>query len=167
MHLRYLRLIIIGLAGIMIATACQSQITPPPVDTIATAVAQAASDLLTQTAVASSPTPPPPTITITPSPTETGTATPTLSGPPRLPQTVTEGAGCFFGPGPTYTLETHLHKGKGVQLLGVGSVPGWYIIRDPYFHRPCWISVNDLKIFPGTDPSTFPVMTPGTPLMGE
>ena len=141
---------------------------------MATAIAQVASSLLTQTAVAAAataaaatPTPPPPTITITPSPTETVVIPLNQSGQPKLPQTMTELAGCYFGPGPSYTLETHLHKGKGVQLLGVGSVPGWYIIRDPYFHRPCWISENDLKIFPGTDPSTYPVMTPGTPLMGQ
>jgi hypothetical protein len=166
MDLRILRLFVIGLAALLIVTACQSKAPTPSVDAMATAVAQAASVLLTQTAAAASPTPPPPTVTITPSPTETETVTPTLSGPPRLPQTVNF-AGCYFGPGPSFTLESNISKGKGVELLGVGSVPGWYIIRNPYFHRPCWISVNDLKIFPGTDPSTFPVMTPGEPLMGQ
>jgi hypothetical protein len=166
MNLHFLRPAVIGLAFILFGTACLPQATTPQVDTMATAVAQAAIVLLTQTAAASSPTPPPPTVTLTPSPTETETATPTSSGPPRLPQTVNF-AGCYFGPGPSYTLESNISKGKGVQLLGVGSVPGWYIIRNPYFHRPCWISEADLKIFPGTDPSTLPVMTPGEPLMGS
>jgi hypothetical protein len=166
MKLRLMRLSMIGLAAILSGTACQSQAPSPSADTMATAVARAAALLLTQTAAAASPTPPPPTVTLTPSPTETETATPTDSGPPRLPQTVNF-AGCYFGPGPSYTLESNISKGKGVQLLGVGSVPGWYIIRNPYFHRPCWISVNDLKIFPGTDPSTLPIMTPGVPLMGQ
>jgi hypothetical protein len=76
-------------------------------------------------------------------------------------------AGCWFGPGPTFTLESNIAKGKAVELLGIGSVAGWYIIRNPYFHRPCWIQAIDLKIFPGTDPSTYPVMTPGEPLMGQ
>jgi hypothetical protein len=52
-------------------------------------------------------------------------------------------------------------------LLGVGSIDGWYVIRDPYFHRPCWIQQADLKIFPGTDLSTYPVMTPGVPAIGQ
>lgn len=166
MNLRLLHLSLIGLLAIFMGTACQPQSAAPSVDTMATAVAQAAADLLTQTAAASSPTPPPPTITLTPSPTATETVTPTDSGPPRLPQTVNF-AGCYFGPGPEFTLESNISKGKGVELLGTGSVPGWYIIRNPYFHRPCWISVNDLKIFPGTDPSTLPIMTPGEPLMGS
>ena len=174
MNIRLLRLSGIGLASILIGTACQPKAVTPQVDAMATAVAQVASSLLTQTAAAASPTPaatptpPPPTITITPSPTETVVIPLNQSGQPKLPQTMTELAGCYFGPGPSYTLETHLHKGKGVQLLGVGCVPGWYIIRDPYFHRPCWISENDLKVFPGTDLSTFPVMTPGgTPVVGQ
>ena len=166
MDLHFLRLLLIGLLTVLMGTSCQSQPPSPAVDTMATAVAQAAVILLTQTAAAASPTSPPPTVTITPSPTETETVTPTDSGPPRLPQTVNF-AGCYFGPGPEFTLESNISKGKGVQLLGTGSVPGWYIIRNPYFHRPCWISVNDLKIFPGTDPSTLPVMTPGEPLMGS
>ena len=166
MSLHPLRLSVIGFAVVLIATACQPKAPTPSADVMATSVAQAASVLLTQTAAAASPTPPPPTVTLTPSSTQTATASPTSSGPPRLPQTVNF-AGCYFGPGPTYTLESNISKGKGVQLLGVGSVAGWYIIRNPYFHRPCWISVNDLKIFPGTDISTLPVMTPGTPGQGQ
>ena len=166
MNLHLLRLFVIGLAVILFGAACGSRASTLQADTMATAVAQAASVLLTQTAAASSPTSPPPTVTLTPSPTETEAATPTESGPPRKPQTVNF-AGCYFGPGPSYTLESNISKGKGVELLGVGSVPGWYIIRNPYFHRPCWISEADLKIFPGTDITTYPVMTPGEPIMGS
>lgn len=167
MKLRPLRLSMIGLAAILIGTACQPKPASPSADTMATAVAQAAFVLLTQTAAAASPTPPPPTVTLTPSPTATETATPTDSGPPKRPLTINFAACWLGGPGGTYKLDSNISKGKGVELLGVGNVPGWYIIRNPYFHRPCWISVNDLKIFPGTDPSTLPVMTPGIPLMGQ
>ena len=173
MNIRFLRLSVIGLASILIGTACQPKAATPQVDTMATTVAQVAYSLLTQTAVsaaatsaAATPTPHPPTITITPSPTETVVIPLNQSGLPKLPQTVNF-AGCYFGPGPSYTSESNISKGKGVQLLGVGSVPGWYIIRNPYFHRPCWISENDLKIFPGTDVTKLPVMTPGVPLMGQ
>jgi hypothetical protein len=150
-------------AVIITSTACAPKATPPPVDVMATTVAQMAFDLLTQTAAAASPTP---TVTLTPSPTETETITPTSSEPPRRPQTVNF-AGCWFGPGPSFTLESNISKGKAVDLLGIGNVPGWYIIRNPYFHRPCWIQESDLKIFEGTDLSKYPVMTPGVPLMGQ
>jgi hypothetical protein len=159
------RLLVVFLLPVLLVTACQPKATPG-VDTLASTVAQAAFDLLTQTAAAVSPTPPPPTPTLTPIPTETPTSEPTSDAPPRLPQTVNF-AGCWFGPGPTFQHETNIKKGKGVELLGVGSVPGWWIIRDPYFHRPCWIQAVDLKIFPGTDTSTLPVMTPGVPGMGQ
>ncbi len=161
------RLAVTGLAVILFGTACQSQATPLP-GAMDTAVAQAASLLLTQTAAASSPTPPPPTVTLTPSPTATETVTPTLSGPPKRPQTVNFAACWLGGPGgPTYKLDSNISKGKGVELLGLGNVPGWYVIRNPYFHRPCWIAEADLKIFPGTDITTYPVMTPGIPPMGS
>ena len=159
MDLHFLRLSLIGLLAILMGTSCQSQPASPGVDTMATAVAQAAAILLTQTAVAASPTPPPPTVTITSSPTETETVTPTDSGPPRLPQTVNF-AGCYFGPGPEFTLESNISKGKGVQLLGTGSVPGWYIIRNPYFGQPCWIQAENLSLGASFNPGPFPMMTP-------
>jgi hypothetical protein len=175
MNIRFLRLSGIGLASILIGTACQPKAATPQVDTMATAVAQVAYSLLTQTAVAAAataaaatPTPPPPTITITPSPTATVVIPLNQSGQPKLPQTLTDGVSCWLGgPGGTWPLDSHLLHGKGVQVIGVGSVPGWLIIRHPKFHNPCWILESDLKIFPGTDISTLPVMTPGPPHMGQ
>lgn len=158
MNLRFFRLAVIGLAAIAIETACTPSATAPPVDTLATAVAQAASDLLTQTAAASSPTPPPPTLTSIPSATETATIEPT-SAAPKSPVIVNY-APCWFGPGPKYQLESNISQGKKVELLGVGSVPGWYIIMNPYFHQACWVQAVDISIDPATDLSTYPVMTP-------
>jgi hypothetical protein len=167
MKLRLLLLSILGISPLLMTTACLPKATPSP-DTVATAVAQAAADLLTRTAAASSPTPPPPTFTPTPSPTETPTATPTSSGPPKRPQTTIDYAPCWLGgPGAPWQSETMIAKGKGVELLGLGNVAGWYVIRDPYFHRPCWIQFANLKVFPGTDLSKYPVMTPGVPLAGQ
>jgi hypothetical protein len=123
-------------------------------------VAQAAFDILSQTAAAASPTP---TVTPTPNPTETpipSTATSEDFG--RQPMTLGY-VPCWFGPGSSYKLESNISKGKGVDLLGIGSVPGWYIILNPYFHQACWIQESDLKIFEGTDLTQFPVMTPGSP----
>jgi hypothetical protein len=163
MRLRFSVLNTLALAAIATSAACAPQATPPPGDVVATAAMQTVFGLLTQTAAAASPTP---TLTLTPSPTDAPTVTPTSSEPPRRPMTLSF-AGCWFGPGPSYTLESNIDKGKGVELLGTGSVPGWYIVRNPYFHRPCWIQATDLKIFEGTDLSKYPVMTPGEPLMGQ
>jgi hypothetical protein len=151
---------------VILVAACSPPATPQ-VDAVATAVAQAAYDLLTQTAAAASPTPLPPTFTQTPSPTETPTPTPTSSEPPRNPQTVFFAACWLGGPGSPNALDSNIKKGKAVELLGLGNAPGWYVIRNPYFHRPCWILASDLKLFPGTNLSTYPVMTPGIPSMGQ
>ncbi len=151
---------------VMLAAACGPPATPD-VDVVGTAVAEAAFTLLTQTAAAASPTPLPPTLTATPAPTETPTLTATSSEPPERPRTVNFAACWLGGPGSPWALDSNIKQGKGVELLGVGNAPGWFVIRNPYFHRPCWILASDLKIFEGTDTTTIPVMTPGIPLMGQ
>jgi hypothetical protein len=151
---------------VLFGAACSPSATPP-VDAIATTVAQAAFDLLTQTAAAASPTPLPPISTPTALPSETPSLTPTSGEPPRRPQTVNFAACWLGGPGSPNALDSNINKGKAVDLLGLGNAGGWYVIRNPYFHRPCWMLASDLKIFPGTDLSVLPVMTPGIPLMGQ
>lgn len=161
MKLRFLPLAMIGLAILLTAIACAPKATPPPVDTIGTMAAQLASDMLTQTVAAYSPTPPPPTATFTPIPvTETPTAEPTSSEPPKRPLVVAFAACWLGGPGPEYTLDSNINEKTRVDILGIGSVEGWYIIRNPYFHKPCWIEAVNLKIDPAMDQSQFPIMTP-------
>ena len=166
MHLIRKRALLGTTLLVVIAAACSSPATPS-VDAVATAVAQAAYDLLTQTAAAATPTPLPPTATPTAPPTETPSPTATSSEPPRRPQTANFAACWLGGPGSPSALDSNINKGKAVDLLGLGNVEGWYVIRNPYFHRPCWMLASDLKIFPGTDLSALPVMTPGIPLMGQ
>ena len=155
MNPRFLTILIITLIWI---TACTTQPTPPPVDTVSTAVFQQVFVPLTQTALAASPTP---AITPTFTPTFTATLTPkpTWNAPPKRPLT-TAFAGCWKGPGPQYTLISNIDEKKYVELLGVGSVPGWYVIKNPYFHNPCWIEAIYLKLDPKLDTSKYPVMTP-------
>lgn len=155
----FLRLMVIGVALILIGVTCMPQTTPPSVDIMATVVARAASDLLTQTAASFSPTPPPPTNTPIPSPTDTATITPTKGA--LNPTVLRNFAGCWFGPGPAYVLESNIKNATKVEILGIGSVPGWYIIVNPYFHKPCWIEASQLEIDPARDLSQLPVMTPG------
>ncbi len=160
MNLKSIRLITTSLALILIGSACAPQVTSTPVDVVGTTAAELAMVMLTQTAGAYTPTPLPPTITLTPSFTETPLPEPTSSDPPKRP-VVTEFTGCWTGPGPTYTLISNIDPKKYVDVIGIGDVPGWYIIRNPYFRNPCWIEAAYLKIDPRMDFSIFPVMTPG------
>ncbi len=156
-----LRLSMSGLMLVLILVACApkapAQATVDP-NVMSTAIAQAAASILTETAAAYSPTPAE-TDTPTPSPTPEESPTPAVVGTPK-PPTIGNFTGCWYGPGPTYTLESNITKGKHVQVLGVGSVAGWFIIVNPYFHKPCWVQAADLENAP-TDLSTLPVMTPG------
>lgn len=146
------------LATMLALTACSSEPTPPPVDVVGTMAAQMASDMLTQTVAAYSPTPPPATATSIP--TETMTPEPTKDASIKI-VTVVNHTACWFGPGESYGLESYINVPKKVELLGVGSVPGWYIIKNPYFNAPCWVPVEDVELDPNMDITVFPAMTPG------
>ena len=154
MNLRFLRLAVVGSVAILIGTACASKATPP-VDDMATNIAQGVFVALTRTAEA-------PTVTPSATPTQTPlppTATPT-KGPIR-PPVVVGFANCWlFGPGYSYSLDSHIKSGKQVKLIGVGSVPGWYIIINPYYSTACWIQAASLNIDPNMDLSQIPMMTP-------
>jgi hypothetical protein len=120
----------------------------------------------TQTAAAASPTPLPVTNTPFPTPTETQPPEPTWDPNNHTVIVATnEAAGiskaaCWFGPGSSYNLESYITNHKEVELLGVGSVPGWYIVKNPYFHQPCWISAAEVKIPEGMGLATYPVISP-------
>ncbi len=151
MNLRFLHLTIVCFVAILVGTACAPKATPPPVDELATNIARGVSDSLTKTAAAPSPMP---SATFT----QTATITPT-SGPVKSPLVVNF-AGCWRGPGPSYVLVSNISKGQRVDLHGIGSVPGWYIILNPYFRQACWIQAVNLSIHAGTDMSVYSVMTP-------
>jgi hypothetical protein len=144
----------------LLASACTPNPAAPTPDEMSTAISALAVTFLTRTAVAASPTP-----SITPTPVPTETPTPDWTATPEHTQPiVVQFASCFYGPGPAYILESNIKKGERVGLLGVGSHTGWYIIRNPYFHKPCWIAATDIQIDPGVNTAILPVMTPGIPL---
>jgi hypothetical protein len=153
-------LLIVSFVFALLASACSSTPAMPTSDEMSTAVAALAITFMTRTAAAASPTP---TITLTPLPTETPTLDWTATPEHSMP-IVVNFASCFYGPGANFTLESNIKKGKRVELLGVGNQPGWYIIRNPYFHKPCWIAATDLQIDSGVNTAILPVMTPGVPL---
>ena len=152
--------ILLGIA--FIATACTSAPVPqtPTADALSTLVFMQASIMQTQTAMAASPTP---SITPTAPPaTETFTPEPTSNVPLKRP-VVTAFADCRRGPGPQYVHVTNIAAKRYVTFIGVGSIPGWYIVREPYFRNICWIEAIYLKLDPRMDVSTYPVMTPPSP----
>jgi hypothetical protein len=115
-----------------------------------------ASMMMTQTVAAYTPTPlPSPTPTATPSFTET----PTVPAQTAIPK-VSGYSPCYEGPGISYRLTSNISDTKSVEIVGVGSVPGWYVIINPYFHSKCWISATNLVLDPNFDPSAFPTITP-------
>jgi hypothetical protein len=68
---------------------------------------------------------------------------------------------CWTGPGDSYELVSYIHPPKEVKLLGIGNVPGWYVIRNPYFNTLCWLPEASVEIDPAMNLSTFPVIAPG------
>jgi len=146
------------IAAILTAFACAPKATPPPVDTVGTMAAKLASGFLTLTVAAYSPTPLP--ATETPIPTSTATLPPTKD-PTKNMITVVKFTSCYRGgPGPGHVLQSNINVPKQVELLGIGSVPGWYIIMGPYFYTPCWVAADAVTIDPDVDMTRFPVMTP-------
>lgn len=154
--------VLMGLVAGLALAGCGPKPTPSS-DIMASAVAEVAFGLLTETAAAASSTP-----TATPKVTPTEAATETPTDEPRMPMTVTF-ASCGLG-GPEssgYAHEVNTKQGRAVDVLGRGSIDGYVVIRDWKFQRPCWIRIADLKIFPGIDWSKYPVMTPGVPSAGQ
>ena len=157
MNLRFPRLLVIGLAVILVSAACASNSTPSPADQMATNIAMGVAVAKTRTAEA-------PTMSPSATPTHTPTAAPTKTATPTKgpikPPVVTNFASCWWGPGNAYHMESNIESGEQVQLVGIGSIPGWYIIINPYFYQRCWIQAANLSIDPNMDLSQIPLMTP-------
>ncbi len=92
---------------------------------------------------------PVPTIMLTPS------ITPTPQNPVVTTLTL-----CLTGPGNAYNVVSSVKAGTQVQLLGVGSVPGWFVIENPVYHDRCWIAATSLRLDPGTHIAALPVFNP-------
>ncbi len=154
----YRMMLILLIASASIAACGPTAAPAPTVDAVGSIAAQMASVMLTQTAAAYAPPPPPSTPTLAATPTPSVEPTETQAGNII---TVINRPPCYFGPGPSYPLDSYINTPKKFELKGVGSVPGWFIVVNPYFHTLCWISAEYVQTPVGMDLSAFPVMTPG------
>jgi hypothetical protein len=139
-------------------TACSPQpgSAEPTVDVVGATAAQLASLMLTQTSAAYTPTPLPATETPVPLFTETPSPEPT-SAATTIPQ-VSGRAACYTGPGADYPLVSNISDTKQVEVVGISSVPGWYVIRNPIYGPLCWISAGNLRFEADFDLSSLPVI---------
>jgi hypothetical protein len=146
-------------------TACAPTPAPvPTVDVAGTMAVELASMMLTQTVAAYSPTPlPSPTFTATPVITETPTLplAPVETVMPKVMEVSgADAAPCYLGPNVDLNkLSSFISSYKDVQMVGVGNVPGWYVIINPYNRGQCWIEAKNLILDPSFDVSAYPTVT--------
>jgi hypothetical protein len=128
------------------------------VDAGATMIAATVAAL--QTGVAASqtaPVTPSPSPSTAPTPSPVGTATATVE--PKQP-VVASLALCWTGPGPAYTVVSSVKPGTAVDILGVGSKTGWFVIQNPTYHDRCWIEAKNLQLDPYFNVAGMPVFNP-------
>lgn len=138
-----------------LAQACNLPVAGSPTpDAQATAVAATLSAL--QTAAV-----PAPALegTATPLPPATETSPPTFTPTPQNPL-VLKATLCWVGPGAAYEVVSALKQNERVELLGQGSIAGWWIVKNPIYNDPCWVQAADLQLDPGMNVSGLKVYYP-------
>ena len=156
-HLKLIKKIFL-LSSILVLAGC-STITAnstPTVDVIGTTAAQLASLMLTQTASAFTPTSAPPTETPLPLFTDTPTLEPT-SAATAIPM-ISRDTPCYTGPGTQYGLVSNITVTELVEVVGISSVKGWYVIRNPIYGSLCWVPEDTLEFGAGFDVSSLPTI---------
>jgi uncharacterized protein YgiM (DUF1202 family) len=94
-----------------------------------------------------------------PTPTATMSSTPTPIATAKNPM-VARLTLCWTGPGNAYPVVSSVKPDTVVELLGIGSVPGWYIITNPRYGDMCWIEAKNLQMDPSYDVSRLKVYNP-------
>jgi hypothetical protein len=127
------------LTFLLLLQACNLPSGAPVTPTPTVATPTLAADLATST----------PAITDTPAP----TATP--QNPLVLRDTL-----CWVGPGPQYDVVSALLANTRVELIGRGTVTGWWVVTNPIYKDPCWVQAVDVQIEPGFDTSALKLIAP-------
>jgi len=152
-------LILSGTLLVVILSACNlpnSAQEEEAQDTVATWVALT---LVAQASSAPIPTStPPPEVDVTMAPSQTATEIIPTSTPQN--PLVLETTLCWKGPGTQFEVVSALKKDERVDLIGQGSIAGWWIVDNPIYHDPCWAQTNDLQIEPGYNTAALPIYTP-------
>lgn len=97
--------------------------------------------------------------TAAPLPPATETSLPTFTPTPQNPL-VLKATLCWVGPGAVYEVVSALKQNERVELLGQGSIAGWWIVKNPIYNDPCWVQAADLQLDPGMDVSGLKVYYP-------
>jgi uncharacterized protein YgiM (DUF1202 family) len=144
-----------GAALVLAVIACNLPTATPTPDAGATKLAATVSSL--ETSVSASQTAFPAVEPPTPLPANTipPLATATAANP-----LVIQDALCWVGPGSAYEVVSAVKTGTQVELVGRGSLSGWYIIKNPIYHDPCWIEAANLQIDPSYNLSGLPIINP-------
>lgn len=98
-------------------------------------------------------------VTETATPAPTNTSLPSATSTPGKPVVIKD-ALCSVGPGSVYEVVSAVKTGTQVELIGRGSVAGWYIINNPIYHDPCWIAAANLQIDPSFNVSALKIYNP-------
>lgn len=148
-----------SLAVVFGSLACGLEVRPPnPAGTVTSlsgtlSAAQTATSVsLTGTAGVPSPAPALPS----------NTAAGTPAAPSATPQqpAVNRLALCWTGPGNAYPVVSSVKAGTPVEILGIGSVSDWFIIRNPKYHDLCWIEAKNIVIDPAFNLAQLRVFNP-------
>jgi uncharacterized protein YgiM (DUF1202 family) len=100
-----------------------------------------------------------PTVAVTNTPVPTNTIPPSATPTPAKPVVIKDSL-CSVGPGSNYEVVSAVKTGTEVELIGRGSIAGWYIINNPIYHDPCWIAAASLQIDPSFNVSALKVIVP-------
>ncbi len=139
-------------AGLLTGCELPGAATPDYIATSIAATVAARAEIATPSgtpAAADSSSAPPPTITLTP----TQTAT------PQNP-IVLRDALCFLGPGDPYEVVSSIKAGTPLELVGRGSLAGWWIVRNLLYPNPCWIAAQYIQIDPNTNIACLQIFDP-------
>jgi len=156
MHTRS-ALIVFGILLALVLSACN--LPGAGEDSQETVATWVAATLTAQAASATIPSSTPvPEADVTMAPASTATEV-LPSSTPQNPL-VLETTLCWKGPGAQYEVVSALKQDERVELLGQGSLAGWWIVDNPIYHDPCWAQAKDLKIEPGFNTAALPIYTP-------
>ncbi len=92
-------------------------------------------------------------------PPSTNTAVASVTAEPENPLVLKDTL-CWEGPGPVYLVVSAVKNGERVELLARGSITGWWVIKNPIYHDPCWVKQDVLQIDPGYDLGNLKIFNP-------